>query len=222
MMQNQAKKLLKAELLKVLKKLPKSKLKIKSNPTDTLKYLVVGLGNVGVKYLNTRHNIGFKVADALAERSATSFSEDRYGAISSIKHRGRTLIVLKPNTFMNLSGKAVNYWLQKEKIPLERLLLVTDDLALPYGKQRLRMKGSDGGHNGLKDTNAILGRQDYARLRIGIGDEFNQGGQIDYVLGDWSLAEEKTLTERIEIAVDTCLSFCSIGGPQTMTTFNNK
>jgi PTH1 family peptidyl-tRNA hydrolase len=222
MMQNQAKKLLKAELLKVLKKLPKSKLKIKSNPTDTLKYLVVGLGNVGVKYLNTRHNIGFKVADALAERSATSFSEDRYGAISSIKHRGRTLIVLKPNTFMNLSGKAVNYWLQKEKIPLERLLLVTDDLALPYGKQRLRMKGSDGGHNGLKDTNAILGRQDYARLRIGIGDEFNQGGQIDYVLGDWSLAEEKTLTERIEIAVDTCLSFCSIGGPQTMATFNNK
>jgi PTH1 family peptidyl-tRNA hydrolase len=214
--------LLKAELLKVLKKLPKSKLKIKSNPTDTLKYLVVGLGNVGVKYLNTRHNIGFKVADALAERSATSFSEDRYGAISSIKHRGRTLIVLKPNTFMNLSGKAVNYWLQKEKIPLERLLLVTDDLALPYGKQRLRMKGSDGGHNGLKDTNAILGRQDYARLRIGIGDEFNQGGQIDYVLGDWSLAEEKTLTERIEIAVDTCLSFCSIGGPQTMATFNNK
>ncbi|MFT6996717.1 MAG: PTH1 family peptidyl-tRNA hydrolase [Cryomorphaceae bacterium] len=222
MMQNQVKKVLKEKLLKVLKKLPKPKLKIKSNPTDTLKYLVVGLGNVGVKYLNTRHNIGFKVADALAERSAASFSEDRYGAISSIKHRGRTLIVLKPNTFMNLSGKAVNYWLQKEKIPLERLLLVTDDLALPYGKQRLRMKGSDGGHNGLKDTNAIIGRQDYARLRIGIGDEFHKGGQIDYVLGDWSMTEEKTLDERIEIAVDTCLSFCSIGGPQTMTAFNNK
>lgn len=214
--------MLKEKLLKVLKKLPKPKLKIKSNSADILKYLVVGLGNVGVKYLNTRHNIGFKVADALAERSATSFSEDRYGAISSIKHRGRTLIVLKPNTFMNLSGKAVNYWLQKEKIPLERLLVVTDDLALPYGKQRLRMKGSDGGHNGLKDTNAILGRQDYARLRIGIGDEFHKGGQIDYVLGEWSMPEEKTLEERIDVAVDTCLSFCSIGGPQTMTAFNNK
>lgn len=214
--------MLKEKVLKVLRNLLKPKLKNKSNPSDIVKYLVVGLGNVGAKYLNTRHNIGFKVADALAERSATSFSEDRYGAIASVKHRGRTLILLKPNTFMNLSGKAVNYWLQKEKIPLDRLLVVTDDLALPFGKQRLRMKGSDGGHNGLKNTNAVLGRQDYARLRIGIGDEFNKGGQIDYVLGEWSPDEEKTLTERIEIAADTCLSFCVIGGSQTMTTFNNK
>ena len=214
--------MLKALKAKVLTLLKKPKEKNKTNPSDTVKYLVVGLGNVGAKYLNTRHNIGFQVADALAERSATSFSEDRYGAIASIKHRGRSVVLLKPNTFMNLSGKAINYWLQKEKIPLERLLVVTDDLALPYGKQRLRMKGSDGGHNGLKNTNAILGRQDYARLRIGIGDEFHKGGQIDYVLGEWSLAEEKILTERIDIAVDTCLSFCSIGGPQTMTTFNNK
>jgi len=187
-----------------------------------VKYLIVGLGNVGVKYINTRHNIGFKVADALAERSATLFSEERYGAVTAVKHRGRTLIVLKPNTLMNLSGKAVNYWLQKEKIPLERLLVVTDDLALPYGKQRLRMKGSDGGHNGLKNINAVLGRQDYARLRIGIGDEFHKGGQIDYVLGDWSPAEEKTLSERIDVAVDTCLSFSAVGGPQTMSIFNNK
>lgn len=207
---------------KVLNLLRKPKEKNKTNPSDPVKYLVVGLGNVGVKYLNTRHNIGFKVADALVERSAASFSEERYGAVASVKHRGRTIVVLKPNTFMNLSGKAINYWLQKEKIPLERLLVVTDDLALPYGKQRLRMKGSDGGHNGLKNTNAVLGRQDYARLRIGIGDEFNKGGQIDYVLGDWSPAEEKILEERIDIAVDTCLSFCSIGGSQTMTTFNNK
>jgi PTH1 family peptidyl-tRNA hydrolase len=210
---------LKAKLLKPLLKLLQ---KNKSNPSDTVKYLVVGLGNVGAKSLNTRHNIGFKVADALVERSATLFSEERYGAVSTIKHRGRTLIILKPNTFMNLSGKAINYWLQKEKIPLERLLVVTDDLALPYGKQRLRMKGSDGGHNGLKNTNAVLGRQDYARLRIGIGDEFNKGGQVDYVLGEWSPAEKKILTERIDIAADTCLSFCAIGGPQTMTTFNNK
>lgn len=210
------------KLLKVLKDLLKPNLKNKSNPADTVKYLVVGLGNVGVKYLNTRHNIGFKVADALAERSATLFSDERYGALTSMKHRGRTLLVLKPGTLMNLSGKAVNYWLQKEKIPLERLLVVTDDLALPYGKQRLRMKGSDGGHNGLKNINAILGRQDYARLRIGIGDEFHKGGQIDYVLGEWTPAENKILSERIEIATDTCLSFCAVGGPQTMSVFNNK
>ena len=207
---------------KVLKLLLKLLQKDKPNSTDILKYLVVGLGNVGVKYLNTRHNIGFKVADALAERSATLFSEERYGAVAAIKHRGRTLIILKPNTFMNLSGKAVNYWLQKEKIPIERLLVVTDDLALPYGKQRLRMKGSDGGHNGLKNINAVLDRQDYARLRIGIGDEFHKGGQIDHVLGDWSRPENETLSEIIDVAADTCLSFCAIGGPQTMTTFNNK
>jgi len=210
------------KLLKVLKNLLRLKRKSKYNSPDTVKYLIVGLGNVGVKYINTRHNIGFKVADALAERSATLFSEERYGAVTAVKHRGRTLIVLKPNTLMNLSGKAVNYWLQKEKIPLERLLVVTDDLALPYGKQRLRMKGSDGGHNGLKNINAVLGRQDYARLRIGIGDEFHKGGQIDYVLGDWSPAEEKTLSERIDVAVDTCLSFSAVGGPQTMSIFNNK
>ncbi|MEM9052108.1 MAG: aminoacyl-tRNA hydrolase [Bacteroidota bacterium] len=187
-----------------------------------MKYLVVGLGNVGSKYENTRHNIGFKVADALAERSAASFSEERYGTVTTIKHRGRTLILLKPNTFMNLSGKAVNYWLQKEKIPLEKLMVVTDDLALPFGKQRLRLKGSDGGHNGLKNINAIMGRQDYARLRVGIGNEFNKGGQIDYVLGEWSAEEKKSLETRIRVAADTCLSFASIGGPQTMTNFNNK
>jgi len=213
---------LKALKAKVLKLLRKRKEKNNTSPTDIVKYLVVGLGNVGVKYENTRHNIGFKVADALAERSATSFKDERYGAIASIKHRGRNLVLLKPNTFMNLSGKAVNYWMQKEKIPLDRLLIVTDDLALPFGKQRLRLKGSAGGHNGLKSINEVLGRQDYARLRIGIGDEFHKGGQIDYVLGEWSAAEEEILSKRIEVAAETCLSFCSIGGPQTMTFFNNK
>jgi len=187
-----------------------------------VKYLVVGLGNVGSKYENTRHNIGFKVADALAERSATSFSEERYGAMVPFKHRGRTIILLKPNTFMNLSGKAVNYWLQKEKIPVEKLLVVTDDLALPFGKQRLRLKGSDGGHNGLKSINSIIGRQDYARLRVGIGNEFNKGGQVDYVLGEWNSEEVNMLAQRINVAMDTCLSFASIGGSQTMTKFNNK
>jgi PTH1 family peptidyl-tRNA hydrolase len=218
------KKVLKALKAKVkeLKLLPKPKLKNKATPADTVKYLVVGLGNVGAKYENTRHNIGFKVADALAEQSATLFTEERYGSIASLKHRGRTIILLKPNTFMNLSGKAVNYWMQKEKITLDRVLIVTDDLALPFGKQRLRLKGSAGGHNGLKSINEILGRQDYARLRIGIGDEFHKGGQINYVLGDWSPVEEKDLPERVGIAAETCLSFCAVGGPQTMTFFNNK
>ena len=129
---------------------------------------------------------------------------------------------MKPNTFMNLSGKAVNYWLQKEKIPFDKLIVVTDDLALPFGKQRLRLKGSDGGHNGLKNINVTMGRQDYARLRVGIGNEFNKGGQIDYVLGEWNAEELLQLDARIKVAVDTCLSFTSIGGPQTMTNFNNK
>jgi len=209
-------------LLKVAKKLLKPKLKNNTDPADSVKYLIVGLGNVGVNYLNTRHNVGFKVADTLAERSAASFSEERYGALVHIKHRGRTLVLLKPNTLMNLSGKAVNYWLQKEKIPIERLLVVTDDIALPFGKQRLRMKGSDGGHNGLKNINAVLGRQDYPRLRIGIGSEFGKGAQVNYVLGEWSPEEEAGLDERLQIAADTCLSFVAIGGPQTMSTFNNK
>lgn len=209
-------------LLKAVKKLLKKKPKNKYDPTDSVKYLIVGLGNVGGKYENTRHNVGFKVADTLAERSATSFSDGRYASIAYLKHRGRTLVLIKPNTLMNLSGKAVNYWMQKEKIPIDRVLIVTDDLSLPFGKQRLRMKGSDGGHNGLKNINAILGRQDYARLRIGIGDEFHKGGQVDYVLGEWSPEEMKTLPKRLEIAADTCLSYTTVGGPQTMSHFNNK
>lgn len=210
-------------LLKAAKKLlPKKKPKNKYDPTDSVKYLIVGLGNVGGKYENTRHNVGFKVADTLAERSATSFSDERYASITHLKHRGRSIVVIKPNTLMNLSGKAVNYWMQKEKIPIDRVLVVTDDLSLPFGKQRLRMKGSDGGHNGLKNINAILGRQDYPRLRIGIGDEFNKGRQVDYVLGEWSADEMKTLPERLEIAADTCLSFVAVGGPLTMSQFNNK
>ncbi|MCA1764251.1 MAG: aminoacyl-tRNA hydrolase [Cryomorphaceae bacterium] len=187
-----------------------------------MKYLIAGLGNVGGEYTETRHNIGFKVLDALSRASDVLFSTQRYGDIAEVKHRGRTLILLKPNTFMNLSGKAVNYWMQQEKIHVSRLLVVTDDLALPFGKQRLRMKGSDGGHNGLKNINAILGRQDYARLRIGVGGDFPKGGQVAYVLGEWTPEERETLDERIEIAADTVKSFAAIGGPQTMTHFNKK
>ncbi len=213
---------MKKVLLKVLKPLQKLLQKSKLFPTDFMKYLIVGLGNVGAQYQDTRHNVGFNVADALAESSATSFSDLRYGAVALAKHKGRHLVLLKPNTYMNLSGKAVNYWLQKEKIPFEKLLIVTDDLALPFGKQRLRLKGSDGGHNGLKSINQVLGRTDYARLRIGIGNEFQKGNQVDYVLGKWSAEEMITLPERIKIAAETCQAFTTIGGSQTMTFFNNK
>lgn len=187
-----------------------------------MKYLIAGLGNIGEEYANTRHNIGFNVMDALSGASDILFSTERYGDIARIKFKGRTLILLKPSTYMNLSGKAVNYWLQAEKIPIEKLLVVTDDLALPFGKQRLRMKGSDGGHNGLKSISQILGRTDYARLRIGVGDDFNRGSQIEYVLGEWNDQEKAELDTRIAIASETVKSFTTIGGSQTMTFFNNK
>ncbi len=187
-----------------------------------MKYLIAGLGNVGSEYAETRHNIGFKIVDALSRASNVLPKTERYGDIARIKVRGRTLILLKPSTYMNLSGKAVNYWLQQEKIPIERLLVVTDDLALPFGKQRLRMKGSDGGHNGLKNITEILGRTDYARLRVGVGNDFDKGSQIDYVLGKWNEAEKESLNARIDIAAETVKSFASIGASQTMTQFNNK
>jgi len=177
---------------------------------------------VGSEYAETRHNVGFKIVDALSRASDVLPKTERYGDVARIKVRGRILVLLKPSTYMNLSGNAVNYWLQREKIPIERLLVVTDDLALPFGKQRLRMKGSDGGHNGLKSITQILGRSDYARLRIGVGNDFAKGRQVDYVLGEWSEEERNTLDERINIAADTVKSFATIGGSQTMTHFNNK
>ncbi len=187
-----------------------------------MKYLIAGLGNVGAEYAETRHNIGFKVLDALSGASGFSFNNGKLGDIAQLKHRGRTLIMLKPSTYMNLSGKAVNYWLQQEKITVENLLVVTDDLALPFGKQRLRPKGSDGGHNGLKSIQEILGTSDFARLRIGIGNEFSKGSQVNYVLSPWSAEEYEKLNERIQVAADTIKSFVAIGAPLTMTNFNNK
>ena len=187
-----------------------------------MKYLIAGLGNVGSEYAETRHNIGFKIVDALSRASDVLPKTERYGDVARIKVRGRILVLLKPSTYMNLSGNAVNYWLQQEKIPIERLLVVTDDLALPFGKQRLRMKGSDGGHNGLKSITEILGSTDYARLRIGVGNDFAKGRQVDYVLGEWGEEEKGTLDERINVAADTVKSFVFVGGSQTMTHFNNK
>ena len=187
-----------------------------------MKFLIVGLGNIGSEYAETRHNIGFKVLDALAGASNLFFKTDRYGDVCELKHKGRIFILLKPSTYMNLSGNAVRYWMQQEKIALENVLVVTDDLALPYGKLRMRGQGSDGGHNGLKHINQILQTTQYARLRFGISAEFSKGQQVDYVLGIWSEEELKTLKEHIERARKAVFSFGLIGLPLTMNEVNTK
>ncbi len=187
-----------------------------------MKYLIVGLGNIGKEYENTRHNIGFTILDAFAKASNISFSDKRYGFVAESKYAGRTLILLKPNTFMNLSGRAVSYWMQKENIPIEHVLILVDDLALPLGKIRLRSKGSDAGHNGLKNIQQILCSQNYARLRFGIGDDFPKGFQIDHVLGQWSREEEEVINQKLVTCADIIKSFVTIGVERTMTQFNNQ
>lgn len=187
-----------------------------------MKYLIVGLGNPGLKYENTRHNIGFKVLDQLAKEAGEKFTLSRHAEIATIKIKGRTLILVKPTTFMNLSGKAVQYYLQGEKIPVENLMVITDDIALPFGKLRMKLKGSDGGHNGLKDIQAILKTPEYIRLRFGVGSEFHKGQQADYVLGEWTSQEQETLGERIGVATEFVKSFVTIGPQLTMTNWNNK
>ena len=187
-----------------------------------MKYLIVGLGNIGPEYQDTRHNIGFNVLDAFAKASNVVFEDRRYGAVSEVKLKGRPLILLKPNTYMNLSGKAVSYWMQKEKIALEDLLILVDDLALPFGTLRLRGQGSDGGHNGLKSINACLGTTNYARLRFGIGNEFKKGQQVDYVLGGWKEEEIKHMDALLERSKETISSFVLLGLSKTMTSFNGK
>ena len=188
-----------------------------------MKYLIVGLGNIGEEYRNTRHNIGFMVLDALAKASNIVFSTDRLGDIANLSVKGRQLLLLKPSTYMNLSGKAVRYWMQQEKIPLENVLIIVDDLALPLGCLRLKGKGSDAGHNGLKNIAELLGTQNYARLRFGIGNDFPRGGQIDWVLGHFDEeAMKEVLPERIELAGEIIKSFCLAGLNNTMNQFNNK
>ncbi len=187
-----------------------------------MKYLIAGLGNPGDEYKNTRHNIGFKILDALADASNIVFSDHRYGWTAEYKFKGRTFILLKPSTYMNLSGRAVSFWLQKEKIPVENLLVVVDDLALPLGTLRLRGKGSDAGHNGLKNITAVLGSQDYARLRFGIGNNFGRGQQVDYVLGEWTKDEQAELPGLIDTSIEIIRSFGTVGVAQTMNQFNNK
>ncbi len=187
-----------------------------------MKYLIVGLGNIGDEYRNTRHNIGFMVLDALAKASNIVFSDKRYGAIANMSLKGRQLVLLKPSTYMNLSGNAVRYWMQQENIPLENVLIVVDDLALPIGTLRLKGKGSDAGHNGLKHIAATLGTQNYSRLRFGIGNNFPKGGQIDFVLGKFDDEDKKILPERIELAGEIIKSFCLAGLNITMNQYNNK
>jgi len=187
-----------------------------------MKYLIVGLGNPGEKYTNTRHNIGFKVLDALASASNTVFKSARYADVAEIKHKGRTYILIKPNTFMNLSGKAVDYWMKQEKISQERLLIVTDDIALPFGTLRMKQKGSDGGHNGLKDIQKVLNTSKYPRLRFGVGNNFFHGQQANYVLGEWDFEERSKLGERINKASEMTLAFGAIGIQYTMNQFNGK
>lgn len=187
------------------------------------KFLIVGLGNPGSEYQETRHNVGFKVLDALASASNTSFKEVRHGWQTEVKAKGRTFILHKPNTYMNLSGKAVNYWLQQEKLKsTNQLLVVTDDIALDFGTIRLKGKGSDGGHNGLKDIIATLGHANFPRLRFGVGAEFGKGRQVDYVLGEWNETEKKSLEERIEFAGKACINFGLMGLGETMNRFNGK
>lgn len=186
------------------------------------KFLIVGLGNIGSKYFNTRHNVGFNILDFFAEKESLTFESAKLGDTCIYKLKGRTFLMLKPSTFMNLSGKAVRYWLEKEKIPLQNLLVVTDDLNLSFGAFRIKSKGSDGGHNGLKDIQHILNTTTYNRFRFGISDEFSKGSQVDYVLGEWNDEEKKILSERLPNAIEAIKSFGLAGMNITMNTFNGK
>ena len=187
-----------------------------------MKYLIVGLGNIGSEYDGTRHNIGFRVLDALAKASNIVFEDKRYGFVSHLSIKGRQLILLKPSTYMNLSGNAVRYWMNKENIPLENLLVVVDDLALPFGALRMKPGGSDAGHNGLKHIASVLGTQSYARLRFGIGNDFPRGGQIDFVLGRFTAEDLTTMDERTALAGEMIKSFCLAGIQITMNQYNKR
>ena len=187
-----------------------------------MKYLITGLGNIGAQYANTRHNIGFMMLDRLAKDENLVFVDRRYGSVAQYKHKGRIFVMLKPSTYMNLSGMAVNYWLTKEKIDIENLLVLVDDIALPFGTLRLKGKGSDGGHNGLRNIIDVMGTTKFARLRFGVSANFSQGKQMDYVLGSWTEEEQKALDERTALTCDIIRGFGTIGLELTMTSYNNK
>ncbi len=196
--------------------------KEKENIDPMKKFLIVGLGNIGAEYVNTRHNIGFKVVDFFARKESISFQTAKLGDVAEYKIKGRTIILLKPNTYMNLSGKAVKYWMDKENIAKDNILVITDDLNLSYGTIRIKTKGSDGGHNGLKNIQLLLNSTEYPRFRFGISDEFKKGRQIDYVLGEWNDDEKTKLPERLELASEIIKSFALAGLNETMNTYNGK
>lgn len=196
--------------------------KVESKEERMKKFLIVGLGNIGDKYTNTRHNIGFKIIDEVAEEHNVSFETDKLGDIATFRFKGRTFILLKPSTFMNLSGKAVKYWMGKEKISIDNLLIVTDDLNIDFGTIRIKGKGSDGGHNGLKDVQEKLGTNKYPRFRFGVGANYSKGRQVDYVLGEWNKEETSQLIERLPTSAKIITSFGTAGLANTMNTFNGK
>jgi PTH1 family peptidyl-tRNA hydrolase len=187
-----------------------------------MKYLIAGLGNIGVEYANTRHNVGFVVADALVKELKGEFKVERLASVAEVKFKGRTLVVIKPTTYMNLSGKAIKYWMETEKVPIEKMLVIVDDIALPLGTIRMKAKGGDAGHNGLTDIILKLNTDKFPRLRVGIGDDFPRGYQSDYVLGQWTKKEVDLMIPRIERAVEAIKSMVSIGIGRTMTAFNKK
>lgn len=186
------------------------------------KFLIVGLGNIGAEYRNTRHNIGFMILDAFAKASNIVFDDRRYGAVATCRVKNAQLVLLKPSTYMNLSGQAVRYWLKEENIAVENMLVLVDDIALPIGTLRLRGQGSDGGHNGLKDIAATINTQQYARLRFGIGNEFSRGTQIDYVLGNFTEEENAVVQEKLLVCIELIKSFCLQGLDRTMNLFNKS
>ncbi|WP_026712217.1 aminoacyl-tRNA hydrolase [Flavobacterium filum] len=189
---------------------------------DMKKFLIVGLGNIGAEYVNTRHNIGFKILDYFAKKESISFQTAKLGDVAEFKIKGRTLLLLKPNTYMNLSGKAVKYWMEKENIEKENILVITDDLNLSFGTIRIKTKGSDGGHNGLKSIQSLLNTSEYPRFRFGISDQFKKGQQVDYVLGEWNEDENAKLPERLEKSAEIIKSFALAGLNNTMNEFNGK
>lgn len=209
--------------MKWFKKIQSIFKKTKENNQENMqKFLIVGLGNIGSQYENTRHNIGFKILDFLAHKKEIVFESNKLGSTTQFRFKGRMFFLLKPSTFMNLSGKSVKYWLDKENIPLENLLVICDDINLPFGTIRIKTNGSDGGHNGLKSIYEILQTQQYNRFRFGIGAEFSEGRQSDYVLGEWTESELKLLTERLDKSIQVITSFGTSGMNNTMNTFNGK
>ena len=196
--------------------------KVLNESSKMKKFLIVGLGNIGADYVNTRHNIGFKVLDYFANQESISFQTQKLGEVAEFKIKGRTAILLKPNTFMNLSGKAVKYWIEKENIEKENLLIITDDLNLTFGSIRIKTKGTDGGHNGLKNIQLLLNSTEYPRFRFGISDAFKKGKQVDYVLGEWSAEEKEALQERLSLSSEIIKSFVLAGLSNTMNMYNGK